>query len=117
VKYFTGYSSFVGAFFPGKYAFDCLLALGFVSVYAVGCYIDMRNHRYMGILRFFLILGLMTVVIFVPIVSIVGDGDADLAKHLFMIPISLNMALLIFVSDIINHTLWNTAGRDGDADE
>jgi len=117
VKYFTGYSSFIGAFFPGKYAFDCLLALGFVSVYAVGCYIDMRNHRYMGVLRFFLILGLMTVVVFVPIVSIVGDGDADLAKHLFMIPISLNMALLIFVSDIINHTLWNTAGRDGDADE
>jgi len=116
VKYFTGYSALLGAFFPGKYAFDCLLAIGFIAVYGVGCYIDMRNHRHMGILRFFLIFGLMTVVVFVPIVSIVGDGDADLAKHLFMIPISLNMALLMFVSDIINHTLWNTAGKDGDDD-
>lgn len=68
----------------------------------------------MGILRFFLILGLMTVVVFVPIVSIVGDGDADLAKHLFLIPISLNMAMLIFVSDLINHTLWNTEGDEAD---
>lgn len=68
----------------------------------------------MGILRFFLILGLMTIVVFVPIVSIVGDGDADLAKHLFLIPISLNMALLIFVSDLINHTLWNTKGDKAD---
>lgn len=61
-----------------------------------------------------MILGLMTIVVFVPIVSIVGDGDADLAKHLFLIPISLNMALLIFVSDLINHTLWNTKGDKAD---
>ncbi|QMT83282.1 hypothetical protein [Companilactobacillus pabuli] len=114
VKYFTLYSSLVGAFFPGKYAFDCLLAVGFIAVYSVGLYLDFKSDRYMGILRFFLILGLMTIVVFVPIVSIVGDGDADLAKHLFLIPISLNMALLIFVSDLINHTLWNTKGDKAD---
>jgi hypothetical protein len=66
----------------------------------------------MGILRFFLIFGLMTVVVFVPIVSIVGDGDADLAKHLFLVPVSLNMSLLMFISDLINHTLWNTEGDE-----
>lgn len=66
----------------------------------------------MGILRFFLIFGLMTIVIFVPIVSIIGDGDADLAKHLFLVPVSLNMSLLMFVSDLFNHTLWNTKGDE-----
>lgn len=114
VKYFTLYSSLVGAFFPGKYAFDCLLAVGFIAVYSVGLYLDFKSNRYMGILRFFLIFGLMTIVVFVPIVSIIGDGDADLAKHLFLIPISLNMSLLIFVSDLINHTLWNTKGNKAD---
>lgn len=117
VKYFTGYSSFMGAFFPGKYAFDCLLAAGFIIVYAVGAYLDMRSKRYMGILRFFIVFGLMSVVVFVPIVSIVGDGDADLAKHLFMIPVSLNVTLLIFVSDLINHTLWNTDVKEVDQGE
>lgn len=112
VKYFTIYSSLIGAFFPGKYAFDCLLAIGFIAVYSVGLYLDIKAKRYMGILRFFLIFGLMTVVVFVPIVSIVGDGDADLAKHLFLVPVSLNMSLLMFISDLINHTLWNTEGDE-----
>lgn len=112
VKYFTVYSSLMGAFFPGKYAFDCLLAIGFIAVYSVGFYLDIKAKRYMGILRFFLIFGLMTVVVFVPIVSIVGDGDADLAKHLFLVPVSLNMSLLMFISDLINHTLWNTEGDE-----
>lgn len=116
-KYFTLYSSLMGAFFPGKYAFDCLLAVGFIAVYSVGFYLDIRAGRYMGILRFFLIFGLMTVVVFVPIVSIVGDGDADLAKHLFMIPVSLNISLLMFISDIMNHTLWNTEFKEVDQGE
>ncbi|WP_432446108.1 hypothetical protein [Companilactobacillus alimentarius] len=112
LKTFTAYSSFMGAFFPGKYAFDCLLAIGFISVYSVGFYLDIKAKRYMGILRFFLIFGLMTIVIFVPIVSIIGDGDADLTKHLFLVPVSLNMSLLMFVSDLFNHTLWNTKGDE-----
>jgi hypothetical protein len=88
--------------------------VGFIAVYSVGFYLDIKAKRYMGILRFFLIFGLMTVVVFVPIVSIVGDGDADLAKHLFLVPVSLNMSLLMFVSDLFNHTLWNTEGDDAD---
>ena len=116
-KYFTLYSSFMAAFFPGKFAFDCLLAVGFIAVYAVGFYLDLKSKRHLGILRFFLIFGLMTIVVFVPIVSIVGDGDADLAKHLFLIPVSLNIASLIFVSDIMNHTLWNTEIREVDRGE
>ena len=107
----------MAAFFPGKFAFDCLLAVGFIAVYAVGFYLDLKAKRHLGILRFFLIFGLMTIVVFVPIVSIVGDGDADLAKHLFLIPVSLNIAALIFVSDIMNHTLWNTEIREVDRGE
>nr|WP_261977461.1 hypothetical protein [Pediococcus pentosaceus] len=53
---------------------------------------------------------------FVPIVSIIGDGDADLAKHLFMVPLSLDFTFIMFISDILNHQLWLTEQEeDGDA--
>jgi hypothetical protein len=55
----------------------------------------------------------MTVVVFVPIISVIGDGDADLAKHLFMAPLSLDLVFILFISDILNHTLWHTK-REGE---
>lgn len=117
-KYFVLYSSYVGAFFPGKFAFICLLAVGFIVVYAVEAFLDFRyrKNRYQGILRFCLVLGCMTVVVFVPIISVIGDGDADLAKHLFMAPLSLDLVFILFISDILNHTLWHTK-RGGEQDD
>lgn len=104
------------AFFPGKYAFLCLLAITFVAVYAVSAYIDFVAGRLFDVVRFFLVLGLMTICVFVPIVSIIGDGDADLAKHLFMVPLSLDFTFIMFISDILNHQLWLTEQEeDGDA--
>ncbi|MFC6180429.1 glycan biosynthesis hexose transferase WsfD [Lactiplantibacillus daowaiensis] len=107
VTFFTGWSQLAGAFFPQKFAFDCLLAVAIAMVYAVGCYNDLRNHESEGVLRFFLVLGLLTMFIFVPIISIVGDGDADLAKHIFMVPVSIDLIFILFVSDILNHRLWH----------
>jgi hypothetical protein len=114
--FFTLYSSLAGAFFPGKYAFLCLLALTFIIVYAVSAYIDFAAGRLFGVMRFFLVLGLMTICVFVPIVSIIGDGDADLAKHLFMVPLSLDLTFIMFISDILNGQLWLTE-QEEDEDE
>lgn len=58
----------------------------------------------------------MSICVFVPIVSIIGDDDADLAKHLFMVPLSLDFTFIMFISDILNHQLWLTEQEeDGDA--
>ncbi|AVK64527.1 hypothetical protein C5Z26_10595 [Lactobacillus sp. CBA3606] len=107
VTFFTGFSSIAGAFFPQKYAFNCLLAVALAMVYAVGFYNDLKAHASEGVLRFFLVLGYLTIFIFVPIISIVGDGDADLAKHIFMVPVSIDLIFLLVVSDILNHRLWH----------
>lgn len=108
VTYFTAFSSAAGAFFPRKFAFDLLLAVALAIVFVVGAYNDWQRRRPAGVLRFFLVLGLLTIFIFVPIISIIGDGDADLAKHLFMVPVSLDLILLLFVADLLNHRLWHT---------
>jgi len=108
VTYFTAFSAMAGAFFPQKFAFDLLLAVALTIVFAVGAYNDWQRRTPMGVIRFFLVLGLLTVFIFVPIISIIGDGDADLAKHLFMVPVSLDLILLLFLADLLNHRLWHT---------
>lgn len=115
-KFFTLYSTYMGAFFPGKFAFICLLAVAFTAVYAVSAYLDFKAGRIMGILRFCQVAGLMTIFVFVPIISIIGDGDADLAKHLFMASLSLDLVLVLFASDLLNHRLWLTE-EGGEADE
>lgn len=113
-KHFTIYSATLGAFYPGKYAFDCLIALSAVMCYAVGFYLDSKEHRYYGILRFFLVLGLMFAVVYLPMYAIITAGEANLAQRLFMVVTSLNLTILLFVSDIINHTLWHTDGKVGE---
>jgi len=112
IDFFTGYSSYLGSFFPGKYDFDILIAIGLVSVYSVGFYMDMKSRRYSGIIKFFFVVGLMSIVVFVPIVNVVCIGNTDLVRNLFIVPVSLSMTFLLFVSDIINHTLWNNEDED-----
>ncbi|ANZ67337.1 hypothetical protein ABPD29_06400 [Secundilactobacillus paracollinoides] len=104
--FFTGYSRFMSNYFPGRYAFDCLLAVAFRAIYSVSAWLDYRAKRTGGLIRFFLVTGLMTVCVFVPIISIIGDGDADLAKHLFMVPVCYNLTFILFVSDVLNKRLW-----------
>lgn len=115
--YFTLYSSFVGAFFPGKYAFLCLLSVTLVMVYGISGYFDLKEGRTWGVMRFFLVLGLITICVFVPIVSIIGDGDADLAKHLFMVPLSLDLIFIMLISDVLNHRLWLTSESEAPDEE
>ncbi|MDV7719449.1 hypothetical protein GA840_06245 [Pediococcus ethanolidurans] len=117
VTYFTAFSAYMGAFFPGKFAFLCLLAIAFIAVYGVSFYLDLKSGKITGIIRFFLVLGLMTMVIFVPIISIIGDGDADLAKHLFMVPLNLDLVIIQFIADILHHRLWQSSTESRDWNE
>lgn len=117
VKYFTLYSAMLGTFYPGKYAFDCLLAVCAIGTYSVALYLDLKQHSYYGILRFFLVLGLMLILMFVPIYAIVTAGEANLAQRLFVVTTSLNLTILLFMTDVINHTLWHAGAKVGEDGE
>lgn len=110
--YFTGMSTLMRAFYPRRFAFNILLAVVLILVFSVGFYADIRAGATEGVLRFMLVLGLLSILIGVPIVSVIGDGTADLAKHMFLAPMSLEIILVILVADALNGRLWH-AYREG----
>lgn len=111
VKFFTLASTTAGAFFPRRFAFDALLVIALVLVFGVGAYNDLRQQRTYGVVRFFLVAGLLLNLLLVPLLVILTTGMTNLTQNLLLAPISLNLALLILVADLLNHRLWHVDDR------
>ncbi|WP_407891070.1 hypothetical protein [Lacticaseibacillus sp. N501-2] len=94
-------------FYPKRYAFGLMLAVTLIMVFMVGAFADWKTGEKEGPMRLALVLGLLSIVVFVPIVSIIGDGAADLAKHLFNVPVSLYLLFTILIADSLNGRLWH----------
>lgn len=105
--YFTGFSTIMGAFFPRTFAFYVLIAFAFIGVYAFGAYHGIRDGDPEMVVRLALIIANMAIIFMTFIASVIGDGDADLAKHLFMVPLCTDLSLALLVSDLLNHRLWH----------
>ncbi|WP_246163746.1 hypothetical protein [Weissella coleopterorum] len=109
IKFFTGFSTLMKAIFPQKFTFLILLTFTLAFINSVAMYDDFKNKNSQnpGTIRWFMIMGLMSMAIGIPIISVIGDGDADLAKHLFYAPVAINLILVIMIADILNHQLWH----------
>jgi hypothetical protein len=112
VRYFTTVSLMGRAFYPRRYVFGLLVAFTLTIVFSVGLFADLKRGEREGPMRFTLIMGLLTIIIFVPIVSIIGDGTADLAKHLFNIPVAIYLIIAILIADGLNGRLWHAYGEE-----
>ncbi|MFC6261586.1 glycan biosynthesis hexose transferase WsfD [Levilactobacillus fujinensis] len=108
VTIFTGFSAIAGSFFPRRFAFNLLLVVALLMVFAVGFYNDLRVQRVASVVRFFLVCGLLLIFISVPVMAIIDGGTTELAQRLLMVPLSIDMVLLIFLADMLNHRLWHT---------
>ncbi|WP_143462949.1 glycan biosynthesis hexose transferase WsfD [Levilactobacillus enshiensis] len=107
VTLFTSFSAAAGSFFPERFAFNVLLVVALLMIFAVGVYNDLRAQRVASVVRFFLVCGLLLIFISVPIMAIIGGGTTALAQRLLMVPLSIDMVLLIFLADMLNHRLWH----------
>lgn len=108
MKYNTVVSKVGQTFYPKRYLFALVLAFTLLIVFSVGLYADLKTGAKDGPMRMSLVVGLLSIIIFVPIVSIIGDGSADLAKHLFNVPVSLYVLLTILIADSLNGRLWHS---------
>lgn len=116
LRYDTLSSRLGQTFYPRRYAFALVVAATLVIVFAVGLYADWRAGEKDGPMRFALVLGLLSIIVFVPVVSIIGDGAADLAKHLFNVPVAIYLLLTLLIADALNGRLWH-AYRKEEADD
>lgn len=114
--YFTGWSLLAETFYPRKFAFNVMLALVLIMVFGVGLYADLQTGALEGPMRFTLILGLLSILIFVPAVSVIGSGISDLAKHLFAVPVTVSLLIVILIADGLSGRLWH-AWREADDEE
>lgn len=45
------------------------------------------------------------------LISIIGDGDADLAKHLFLVAVIFDGLTLMTITDVLTNHLWSDEGN------
>lgn len=113
VQYFTLYGAMMKAFFPKKFAFYMTLCVVLVALYIVIFVISVKSNEMESAIKVFMVIGYTTMVIGTFITAVVGDGDADLAKHLLMVPLSLNSIFLQIISDVLHHNFWHPS-REGE---
>ena len=113
VQYFTLYGAMMKAFFPKKFAFYMTLCVVLVALYIVIFVINVKSNEMESAIKVFMVIGYTTMVIGTFITAVVGDGDADLAKHLLMVPLSLNLIFLQIISDVLHHNFWHPL-REGE---
>lgn len=114
--YFTASSLLFSTFYPRKFSFSIMASFVLIIVFAVGLHADIGTGATEGQLRFFLVLGLLSIIVFVPVVSIIGDGTADLAKHLFNVPVSVYLLMIILLADGWNGRIWHAYQEGGDSE-
>lgn len=113
VQYFTLYGAMMKAFFPKKFAFYMTLCVVLVALYIVIFIISVKSNEMESAIKVFMVIGYTTMVIGTFITAVVGDGDADLAKHLLTVPLSLNLIFLQIISDVLHHNFWHPS-REGE---
>ncbi|MFC6253966.1 hypothetical protein ACFP1H_05150 [Secundilactobacillus hailunensis] len=104
--YFSLFSYVAGAYYPKTYGFNCLLAVAIMIIYASGVLRGLRKANQQLRSHFWLVLGLLSVVVLVPPVTIVLYGMANLVTHLLPVAICLTLTGLILLSDVLQHRLW-----------
>ena len=104
-QYFSGYSLLMQSFYPRKYAFNVLIMAALLVVYTIGMVNSFRHRNIEGVLKFFLMLGLLTVVILLPVIDIVSYGTYNLSRNMFPVAVSLSLAWILLIADWMTRRL------------
>lgn len=103
---------FLGLTFGGRYIYPKTLGfliiwtLVYLALYFPSTYRAYQQNNPRGLLRYWLILASIGMIFGILLISVVGDGDADLAKHLFLIAVLFDFLTIMTLSDILFNRLW-----------
>ncbi|WP_270996864.1 hypothetical protein [Listeria seeligeri] len=99
--FFSAYSDAKAKLAPEKFSFLILWALIFLISYAVSAFKAFRAKDFRGMLLFDLIVLLIGSGFAVILVTIVGDGEADLTKHNFLFNVCFDLTILIGATSLL----------------
>ncbi|WP_268912466.1 hypothetical protein [Lentilactobacillus sp. SPB1-3] len=106
-SFFTLYSQLSSTFYPKKYAFNVMIGLTLGIIYLVGMYNNFKSRKEIaGIMKFFLIVGLMIGTMILPLTTLLTFGETNLSQHMLPVSFSLDLVYLILIADVIRKKLW-----------
>ncbi|MDR6549600.1 hypothetical protein [Paenibacillus qinlingensis] len=105
--FFSGYSLLKSAVAPKTFGFVFLWILTILGLYLPSFISAIRSRLWRNAIRLPLILMLIGIGLSGIFVSIIGAGDADLAKHEFLFTLIFDLVSLITVVDLFAKRLWS----------
>jgi hypothetical protein len=99
--FFTLYSTLKKKLAPRTFAFILLWMAVITGVYMPSFVSAVRSRDYRGMQRLFVILATMLVGLSGIVVSIIGAGDADIAKHEFLFTLAFDLVTFQAISSVI----------------
>lgn len=109
-NYFTGYSTLKEQLSPKTSGFIVLWLLVICGLYLPSFISAVKTKDVRGAIRLPLIVMMMLLGLSGIAVSIIGAGDADLAKHLFLFTVMFDLVTFLAIADAIRKDLWKNKG-------
>ncbi|MDO7908053.1 hypothetical protein Q5741_16695 [Paenibacillus sp. JX-17] len=105
-RFFSGYSLLKAAMTPKTFGFILIWMIVILGMYTPSFLAELRSKHRRGLIRLPLLLMMIAMGLSGIAVSIIGAGDADLAKHEFMFTAAFDLVTLALVSDLIRGSIW-----------
>jgi hypothetical protein len=105
--FFSGYSLLKQALAPKTFGFILLWTFLIVGLYVPAFVQAIRSQQWRKATRLPLLILMICMGLSGIVVSIIGAGDADLAKHEFLFTLTFDLVSLITVRDLIAKQLWS----------
>ncbi|WP_407867267.1 hypothetical protein [Paenibacillus sp. P36] len=106
--FFSGYSLLKQALAPKTFGFILLWTLLIIGLYVPSFIHAIRSQQWRKATKLPIVILLISMGLSGIFVSIIGAGDADLAKHEFLFTLTFDLVSLLTVRDLIAKQLWST---------
>lgn len=104
--FFSGYSLLKVALTPATFGFIIIWVILIIGLYMPSFISAIRTRNMRHILRLPLIVTMILIGLSGIAVSIIGAGDADLAKHVFLFTAAFDIVTFLVIADAIRRQLW-----------
>ncbi len=113
--FFSAYSALKESLAPRTFGFIVIWMIVVVGLYIPSFAAAIKERAIRRLLRLPLILMMLAIGLSGILVSLIGAGDADLAKHQFLFTAAFDLVTFMTISDLIRRQTWQEEKEEGSA--